>query len=64
MAEAFHLDISVREGDEADALGTYLVHGYDDVMWTDSIDDALRFLRSDLVRHHHGRLLEEVDHGG
>lgn len=30
--------------------GKFLVHGLDDVMWTDSIDDALQFLRQDLER--------------
>jgi hypothetical protein len=28
----------------------YLVHGYDDVMWTDSIDDVLTYIKQDLER--------------
>ena len=27
------------------AQGRYLVHGHDDVLWTDDLDDALSFLR-------------------
>jgi len=30
--------------------GKYLVHGYDDVLWTDSIDDAVNYLKNDLKR--------------
>ncbi len=27
------------------AQGRYLVHGHDDVLWTNDIDEALQFLR-------------------
>ena len=30
------------------AQGRYLVHGADDVYWTDDIDEALSFLRDSL----------------
>lgn len=52
------LDIEVYEewGEDTFAQAKYLVHGYDDVLWTNSIDDALRALRSDLVDEHHGRI--------
>jgi hypothetical protein len=45
------LDIEIYDTSEDDwAQGTYLVHGMDDVLWTDSIDDAVTYLRSDLER--------------
>ena len=27
----------------------YLVHGYDDVFWTDNIDDAISFLKESIL---------------
>ena len=45
------LDIEIYDAkNDACAQATYLVHGYDDVLWTDSIDDALQFLRESLER--------------
>ena len=41
------LDIEIYEkwgGDEW-AQAKYLVHGYDDVFWTNNIDEALQFLK-------------------
>jgi hypothetical protein len=45
------LDIEVydRWGDGCWAQAKYLVHGRDDVMWTNSVDAALAYLRSDLL---------------
>ncbi|MBW1855917.1 MAG: hypothetical protein JRJ00_14770 [Deltaproteobacteria bacterium] len=30
------------------AQGRYLVHGADDIFWTDNIDDAISFLKDSL----------------
>jgi len=41
------LDIEIYEkwgGDEW-AQAKYLVHGYDDVLWTNNLEDALQFLK-------------------
>ena len=50
------LDIEIYENhnDESWAQGKYLVHGYSDVMWTDSIDNALEFLRQELIELEQG----------
>ena len=43
------LDIEIYDVNENEwAQAKYLVHGYGDVLWTDSIDDALQFLRDSL----------------
>jgi hypothetical protein len=40
------LDIEIYDPDTDDwAQGRYLVHGHDDVLWTDDLDAALSFLR-------------------
>jgi len=44
----FMLDIEVYDPEYKRAQGKYLVHGYDDSFWTDSIDDALAFLKDQL----------------
>jgi hypothetical protein len=46
-----HLDIEVYDewGSGHWAQAKYLVHGREDVMWTNSIDEALAYLRSDLL---------------
>lgn len=52
------LDIVIFEADEvASGLGQarYLVHGHDDVLWTDDIDAAVEYLR---------QCLEEIKGGG
>jgi len=42
------LDIEIYEewGDDHWAQAKYLVHGHDDVLWTNSLDDAIEFLKS------------------
>ncbi len=35
-------------GPGTNAQCQYLVHGYDDVMWTDSLDDAVEYLKESL----------------
>lgn len=46
------LDIEIHEifGKDEWAQAKYLVHGYDDVLWTNDITDALDFLRQDLIK--------------
>ena len=46
------LDIEVynKWGADVWAQGRYLVHGYNDVLWTDDIDEALKFLKEGLIR--------------
>ena len=53
------LDIEIYDTRENEwAQGTYLVHGMDDVLWTDSIDYAVDYIRSDLERIAQQRLSE------
>lgn len=49
----FFIDIEVYKeyGEDHYAQAKYLAHGYDDVMWTNDIDQALRFLRSQIMEH-------------
>jgi hypothetical protein len=43
------LDIEIYDTDsDTWAQGRYLVHGHDDSLWTDDIDDAINFLRESL----------------
>lgn len=46
------LDIEIYDkfGDGHWAQARYLVHGSDDVLWTDSIDDAMAFMRESLEK--------------
>lgn len=55
MSHILTLDIEVYDTKDDDwAQGKYLVHGYDDVFWTDSLDDAMSFLKDSLQRHNNG----------
>jgi hypothetical protein len=47
------LDIEVydRYGKGEWAQAHYLVHGWDDVMWTNTIENALQYLQEELGRH-------------
>lgn len=42
------LDIEIHDKLGSWSQATYLVHGYDDVLWTDSLDDAVDFIKQDL----------------
>lgn len=46
------LDIEIYpKGDQGKwAQAKFLVHGYDDVMWTDHLEQALLFLKRDVKR--------------
>lgn len=49
MGHLATLDIEIYDTeDKSDnwAQAKYLVHGYDDVFWTDDIDDAMEFMKS------------------
>jgi len=50
-SQIFTLDIEVYNKNINDEWpqGKYLVHGYDDLFWTDSIDDALSFLKRSII---------------
>lgn len=50
--DGFTLDIEIYKnyGNGYWAQAKYLVHGYDDVLWTNSIKDAINFLEFDLER--------------
>jgi hypothetical protein len=50
--DGFTLDIQVYRnyGDNCWAQAHYLVHGVDDVMWTDSLDEAIEYLKQELKR--------------
>lgn len=44
------LDIEIYEkSGVGSALAKYLVHGFEDVFWTDYIDEALAFLKQDII---------------
>jgi hypothetical protein len=47
----YKLDIEVYAewGDNHWAQAKYLVHGHDDVLWTNSMDDAIAFLKASLM---------------
>ena len=50
------LDIEVHDiKDRSWAQARYLVHGYYDVFWTDSLDDAMDFMKQSLLKYesHH-----------
>ena len=43
-------DIEVYDKKDEWEQGYFLVHGYDDVLWTDSIDGAVNFMKKTLER--------------
>lgn len=45
------------------AQARYLVHGHDDVAWTDSIDEAMGFLKHSLERFEEEELIEMAKKG-
>ena len=50
------LDIEVYDTDDPDetwAQGKFLVHGIDDVLWTDNIADAINFFTESLEEMSH-----------
>lgn len=47
----FTVDIEVYDtGENKWAQARYLVHGVDDVLWTDDIDQAVRYLRAEIEK--------------
>jgi len=46
------LDIEIYKPGGSWAQARYLVHGHDDSLWTDSIEDAIAFLRESLKPEH------------
>lgn len=48
MAAKF--DIEVYDENDSWAQGKYLVHGYDDVLWTNDLEKALEFLKESLLK--------------
>ena len=50
--DGFTLDVHIykEHGDGHWAQDHYLVHGIDDVVWTDSIDAVVNYLRAELER--------------
>lgn len=46
----FTLDVVVHEESYSARQAKYLVHGYDDVMWTNEIDDVLCYIKQELER--------------
>lgn len=44
------IDVEIYDTDKDDwAQGRYLVHGHDDVFWTDDVEAALIFIRESLL---------------
>ena len=56
----YRIDIEVysQYGDDYWAQSRYLVHGYDDVLWTDSAEDAAQFILCSL--HDIDNMLKEI----
>lgn len=54
----FTLDIEVYKyfGDGYWAQAMFLVHGLDDVLWTNDVDAALNYLRTDIDRIKNGEV--------
>lgn len=50
MSKIGGLDIEVYDKKDDWEQGKYLVHGYDDVLWTDELEQAISFLKSELKR--------------
>jgi hypothetical protein len=53
MSKIHTFDVEVYEHDQTELpeeweQGYYLVHGHDDVLWTNEIDEVLEFLRTSL----------------
>ncbi len=48
MARVATLDIEVYDTTDEWVQAKYLVHGYDDVFWTDDIDAAMQFLEQSM----------------
>lgn len=46
------VDVEIYDTDDKWAQARYLVHGHDDVLWTDDIEGVLSFLRESLVPEH------------
>lgn len=44
------LDIEIYDMKDNWEQERFLVHGYDDVFWTDSIEDAVNYIKRDLER--------------
>lgn len=53
MAHEWNVDIEIYSDVENDdwAQAKYLVHGIDDVFWSDNLDDALGFLKAQIEEH-------------
>ena len=53
------VDIEVHAKTEAYVQGRYLVHGDDDILWTDDLDAALAFVRDSVEMFTEGAIAEE-----
>jgi hypothetical protein len=58
-AMRFRVDVEVYEPDDGWAQAKYLVHGYDDVLWTDDAGRAAAFIEASLLS---GELAERRIH--
>lgn len=43
-----YLDVEIYSHENEGSQGRYLVHGHDDVLWTDDIEQVLLFLKDNL----------------
>ena len=69
MARVATLDIEVYDTTDEWVQAKYLVHGYDDVFWTDDIDAAMQFLEQsmkiaegDIFLRVHNRAIDRKRH--
>ena len=49
MAFEFTVDIEVHDPDDGFSQAKYLVHGVTDVTWTNDLNEALAFLKMEIL---------------
>jgi hypothetical protein len=50
MIAMLDIEIYGDYGDHTWAQARYLVHGYDDVLWTDDLDAAVNYMRESILQ--------------
>ena len=51
MPQIGYIDVEVWDMENEDwAQGKFLVHGYDDVLWTDDADEAAKYVKESIIQ--------------